>query len=138
MSTRSYIGYLNDDGSVTGIYCHFDGYLEGVGRTLYNHYTTDEKVKALVALGGISVLGERLEFKQDPKYSPKEYITPENGYTMAYARDWGEQLEIEHFSKPKQFEPDGMIEYSYLWVNNHWEVSFGHGFAPLIKEMFEG
>ncbi len=35
MATRSNIGIVNDNGSVTGIYCHWDGYPEhkrkGVG-----------------------------------------------------------------------------------------------------------
>ena len=39
MSTRSYIGKLLPGGSITGIYCHHDGYPEGVGVILRDHYT---------------------------------------------------------------------------------------------------
>ena len=31
MSTRSRIGMINLDGSVSSIYCHFDGYADGSG-----------------------------------------------------------------------------------------------------------
>ena len=34
MSTRSYIGKKHNDDTFTAIYCHFDGYPEGVGQTL--------------------------------------------------------------------------------------------------------
>ena len=44
MSTRSFIGIQNLDGTVTGIYCHHDGYLAGVGATLKAHYTTVRQV----------------------------------------------------------------------------------------------
>lgn len=38
MSTRSAIIRKTEDGSYEGIYCHFDGYLAGVGKTLQEHY----------------------------------------------------------------------------------------------------
>jgi len=34
MATRSRIAIENQDGTVTSIYCHFDGYLSGVGKLL--------------------------------------------------------------------------------------------------------
>jgi len=42
MATRSNIGIVNEDGSVTGIYCHWDGYPENnkvttkVGKLVYD------------------------------------------------------------------------------------------------------
>lgn len=58
MSTRSRIGIKNDDGTITSIYCHSDGYLGGVGALLADCYSTDESVKELLALGDLSELGE--------------------------------------------------------------------------------
>jgi hypothetical protein len=57
MSTRSRIGIKNDDGTITSIYCHSDGYLGGVGAILADCYSTDEKVRALLAVGNVSELG---------------------------------------------------------------------------------
>jgi hypothetical protein len=57
MSTRSRIGILNDDRSVTSIYCHFDGYPSGVGAILVAHYHDTVKVRELISLGDISSLG---------------------------------------------------------------------------------
>jgi hypothetical protein len=39
MSTRSRIAIENQNGSVTSIYCHFDGYISGVGKTIKRIYT---------------------------------------------------------------------------------------------------
>ena len=75
MATRSFIGKLLNDGSVRGIYCHHDGYPEGVGRTLEERYTSPEVVDALLSLGDISSLGDDL------------------GTTEAYHRDRGEDLQ---------------------------------------------
>jgi len=73
MSTRSNIGIINADGSVTVIYTHSDGYPDGVGKTLREHYNTEDKVRELLKLGDLSVLGE---------------VTDE---CIAYGRDRGEK-----------------------------------------------
>jgi hypothetical protein len=73
MSTRSRIAIEKQDGTVKSIYCHFDGYVDGVGKTLFNHYDK-EKLEKLIELGDISVLKESTE------------------NTVAYHRDRGEDL----------------------------------------------
>ena len=54
MATRSRIGIENEDGTVSSVYCHWDGYPSGNGRTLVEYYSDREKVKELIALGSIS------------------------------------------------------------------------------------
>lgn len=86
MSTRSMIFKENQDGTFTGIYCHFDGYPEHNGRILRNFYATEEQVDKLIALGDISSLDESPE-------SPPEGHTfgnPVKGFVVAYHRDRGE------------------------------------------------
>ena len=60
MSTRSLIGLKNDVG-ITYVYCHFDGYLDGVGITLVKNYDTEDKVKALLEKGDMSSLGDSID-----------------------------------------------------------------------------
>ena len=74
MSTRSRIAIENQNGSVTSIYCHFDGYISGVGKLLKEYYTTQAKVEELIELGDISSLDESTED------------------TIAYHRDRNEDL----------------------------------------------
>jgi hypothetical protein len=58
MSTNSYIGIENQDGTVDYIYCHFDGYVAGVGTALLLAYRTPEAARALVDSGDQSSLGD--------------------------------------------------------------------------------
>ena len=119
MATRSRIAIENQDGSVTSIYCHFDGYLSGVGKLLKEYYTTQPKVQALIELGDISSLD----------------MTPTS--TVAYHRDRGEDLnQLEHKDIESFF--NGNIEqYGYLFTkDNRWLVSTFCGFVsvcPLHK-----
>ena len=118
MSTRSYIGYVRDDGTVQAIYCHNSGYLEGVGKTLFECYTAEEKVFELLGLGDISSLKEGLSPRPGEKHS---FDAPCPGITIAYHRDRGEDWEM---NKPSTFENvaalldsalKGMCEYVYLF-----------------------
>jgi hypothetical protein len=104
MSTRSRIGIQNQNGTVSSIYCHFDGYPSGVGATLHEHYSDREKLQQLIELGDISSLGK------------------DTTETQAYHRDRGETLHnarveesLEHFAK-SDYE-----EYGYVYtLNNVW------------------
>lgn len=61
MSTRSSIAVQAADGSIRMIYCHFDGYLEGVGTTLLENYTTLDAATALINMGDASSIGDDLD-----------------------------------------------------------------------------
>lgn len=61
MATRSMIYKEQQDGTLKGIYCHWDGYLEYNGSILLEHYSDPDKLEKLLALGDISSLGEELE-----------------------------------------------------------------------------
>lgn len=60
MSTRSAIGYIQRNGNIRAVYCHFDGYLSNNGRLLIENYDLDG-VKAICNLGDMSSLGETIE-----------------------------------------------------------------------------
>lgn len=122
MSTTCYIGIENRNMSVDAIYCHYDGYIDGVGRTLFDNYKDVNKIKELISLGSISTLGKVTEFKQDSRYS---WTVAENGYTMAYHRDRGENWEDTktlHFNSNWTFisEVRNDVDYIYLFVDNEW------------------
>ena len=101
MATRSNIAIENQDGSVSAIYCHFDGYIDGVGKILQENYNTREEMEQLIALGDISSLGKTIE------------------ETVAYHRDRGEELQepMQHKTVPLYFEGQNSdIEYSYCFT----------------------
>jgi hypothetical protein len=109
MATRSRIAIENQDGSVTSIYCHWDGYTSGVGKTLEKWYTTQSKVEALIELGDISSLD----------------MTPTSA--VAYHRDRGEDLKQTLYDGVEELYTQGFnngIEYIYCFTKNgQWLVS---------------
>ncbi|ARJ65993.1 hypothetical protein WV31_10175 [Magnetospirillum sp. ME-1] len=89
MSTRSLIGRENADGTVSYIYCHYDGYLSGVGTTLLAHWVDPAKVDELIALGDLSALGASIGEKHpfDRWALPEEEREKVKGWCLAYGRD---------------------------------------------------
>lgn len=122
MATRSRIGIENEDGSVSSVYCHWDGYLEHNGVVLENHYKNRELVKKLISLGSISSLRESIECPEGHSFQ-----NPVEGYTIVYHRDRGESLDIRiHENKEAYFSSD-LEEYGYLFtLNGEWLVKSGY------------
>lgn len=113
MSTRSTIGIRHEDGSVTKIYCHWDGYIEWNGAILQKYYNTADKVEKLLALGNLSSLG--------PEIGPDD------------PSDWDINLESDHrkcrtyTSRGEAWEqasPSQLEEYNYLFDESEglWTV----------------
>lgn len=78
MATRSTIGILNSDNTITEIYCHWDGYIAHNGYILNRFYKTEKQVRALINGGAINNLGitpERISDKQhEEEYSNKTIL----------------------------------------------------------------
>jgi hypothetical protein len=87
MATRSRIAIENQDGSVTSVYCHWDGHIYTNGVILNYHYNTKEKVEELIGLGYLSSLGITIE------------------ETDAFHRDRGEEfIQIKYSNVEELFE----------------------------------
>ena len=57
MSTRSTIALEFADGTVQQVYCHFDGYLSGVGAELRSDYSDPFELRELINGGDMSSIG---------------------------------------------------------------------------------
>lgn len=131
MGTRARIGIVEPDGSVTSIYTHWDGYPDHHGPILLNHYATEERVRALLTLGDLSVLDENLGEKHDFDIRPK-------GVCTAYSRDRGEAGVDARRSASVDDLKEIAEEYTYLFrPGTGWQVS-GHdagyvSLADLVK-----
>jgi hypothetical protein len=114
MATRSRIGIENNNGTVSSIYCHWDGYPEHTGKILKDYYSDPNTLQQLLDLGDISFLKENLKD------------------TIAYHRDKGEDLNPS-FIHPdvNSFKPMEYEEYGYvLTKDNEWvivETAYGNG-----------
>jgi len=104
MSTRSTINIKNEDGTIDGIYCHYDGFPDNNGKMLLQHYDSEEKVKELINLGDISFLGPTLNQND----------------TKSYHRDDGDDIQISMYANEDSV--DG-ADYNYLWKDGMWWMS---------------
>ena len=119
MATRSTIAMRLEDGSVRSVYCHFDGYPDGVGATLREHYTNTAKIEQLLDLGDLSVLdveiGEKVDFNGRPE-----------GQCLFYGRDRGETgINARTHADENEwlgYRKGNACEYGYLWNGAWWVV----------------
>ena len=115
MSTRSLIAIELPDGKVKSIYVHSDGYVEGNGKLLVDHYATYDKAIKLFDYGDCSYLGE---------------TTNECSF---YQRDWdrGDKCPTATYNNEYclMYENSGatMIEYIYIYKGGEWHVSESRG-----------
>ena len=100
MSTHSYIGVIEEDGTLKYVYCHSDGYPSYLGRMLLTYYNTPELATGLVNLGDLSMVRSMVRKRLVPDKG--EYHTfkkpvcegPKGGITTAYHRDRKERFHI--------------------------------------------
>ena len=118
MATRGNIAIVNEDGSITSIYCHYDSYPQYVGKMLLNHYNNVGIINKLMELGDLSSLGENL-------YAVGHtWAAPIEGVCVAYGRDRGEKgVESRVFKSIEQYNrnaDNSGVNYQYLFEDGMW------------------
>lgn len=141
MSTNAGIHYVKGN-KLYSIYNHYDGYLEGVGKTLHEHYQDGKKVQKLINLGDISVLGERVE-----PIGEHSFGKAEKGTTVAYHRDREEPKRLYTRAIEEGQTIDLLIyisdlydyEHNYVYVEHEstWYYVDGHERYGLLSEALE-
>jgi hypothetical protein len=139
MATRSTIALEYADGTVDCIYSHWDGYLEGVGSVLLDHYQDPFKVRELMDLGDISHIGEVIGVQHpfsfhDAGMSLVEYEKQYGNMTTAYGRDRGEEdTASRSFASFEDYRDNHAYEeYEYvLRRDGVWYVSTGEDYVPV-------
>ena len=109
------IALQKEDGTLEAVYCHYDGYPEGVGKTLKEHYQDPDKVERLIEGGGMSCLA--------PDVEDCEYYT-----------GWGEKLKIytaPNTSALAKESKELWCEYLYVYdpsqdTENKWLITDLH------------
>lgn len=119
MATRSRIGIQDESGVVRSIYCHWDGYPDGVGATLKEYYSNRQKLNMLINLGDISILGENVATVDEHSFN-----NPKEGVTVAYHRDRGEELRPARVdSSLEAFASSDYEEFGYVYtLNDEWKI----------------
>ena len=113
MSTRSRIGILLPDDSILSVYHHFDGYPEGLGVKLVEHYNTYEKVTELIDGGNMSSCYSDNEYDDETQEFVKRDPRPEY-----YGGDEEAPILSKNFDEFTRI--DCWQEYSYVFVKDRW------------------
>jgi hypothetical protein len=129
MATRGAIGLRNEDGSVTGIYVHWDSYPSYVGQILFDHYD-HTKTRQLLDFGAVSSLGSEIgeQHNFDAAYNRDDH---RKNWCTFYTRDRGdESWPARTFASEKEFVEnfrESWCEYYYILEEcGTWFVS-DHG-----------
>lgn len=130
MATRSLIGKLNSDGTVTHIYCHWDGYPSHNGFLLQEYWNTPYKVDQLLALGDLSSLGKEIGEQQDFNGSRNR------DWCMAYGRDRNQSnTGAKTVSREDFFGDEDYIDYFYLYNEDfEWECYYEEELVDIPSE----
>lgn len=78
MGTRTAVFQEQQDGKFLGIYVHYDGYIEGVGKTLFEHYKQREKTYELINKKvALSSLGQTTTILNEKEYTKLHQTNPD-------------------------------------------------------------
>ncbi len=154
MGTRSDIIVKRSDNMWKRIYCHWDGYLSHNGQILFDHYNSQEKAEALVALGDLSSLAEEIgtkhnfDWRSEPKFDRSKKMSQKTKQEYnklsrqcnAYGRDRGE-TECDGYTGDSLSavwpEKGTWTEFTYIWYDGNWYVADpdeGSQAAILLKD----
>ena len=114
MSTRSIIAKQVGEDKYLTIFCHYNGYPDDNGATLLKHYNTPERVDALLALGDLEFLREKIE---PTPQMPHTADVPQPGVTVAMRRDMDlSGCEAVVMTREELIEPEYEgTEYTYVF-----------------------
>ena len=128
MSTRCTIGIKRQDGTFADIYCHYDGYLSGVGKELFENWNTAEKVELLIEGGTMSSLGSTIEACKfhHTSFGEKREDTLADTYAS-----------YKEYRNSDWFQSDSWIEFIYLFKDGKWWwfSTCGEKFKPLTEKV---
>lgn len=112
MSTRSMIAVIDNDDHVHAIYCHFDGYIEGVGATLVECWNSKSLAMSLIMGGNLRALG--VNTSDNDKFDGEPFVS------------------YDSFDDFLSDMKDSDCEYLYVYTNDRWIVlSDVHEVCPL-------
>lgn len=117
MSTHCKIAVKTEKG-YEAIYVHNDGYESYMYPMLTKNYNTEEKARALVALGDASSIQERLAPSSNRRHT---FDNPEEGVCVFYHRDSGERWEDNKpYIYPTKSKLLDIQYYTYIWEDGKW------------------
>ncbi len=131
MSTNARIGIKISGTKMVSIYSHWDGYPSWVGEKLLKYFNTEEKVKELLSMGNVSIMGDKI----GEKVNFDTFKSNENSQCLFYGRDRGDSDEeaITHEIGDMSYH----YSFTYLFKNGAWYVRIKKNFVLLTEKICE-
>ena len=108
MATRSFISRFNPETDMyESIYCHWDGYPQGVGVTLRDNYSYGDSPAVLMKFGDISSL------------KPTLFETQKEAYKLRGDSDVDAKI-FRFMSEMMEYYRNMSCEYGYIWRDGKW------------------
>ena len=123
---------MNEDGSITSVYCHWDGYPSHNGVILLENYQDPEKIKMLISLGDLSSLEKKLIPEGNVVHS---FEDPADGVCVFYGRDRKENgTSCRVSANMKEFiEIADWCDYCYIFEAGVWFLITMNGDKKPVK-----
>jgi hypothetical protein len=101
MSTRSQIAYIDPEtDQILSSYCHYDGYLDGVGQELLDNYNSFDRAKELVDGGEMRFPGNYFGKDQNQKLASR----------------------FETLLEWTEYGKEAWADYMYIYSEGGWSV----------------
>ena len=124
MATRALIGFLDDSSNeFVGTYNHYDGYPEGLGKTLVKFFNSKDAASKLARTGYISSIDPD-NGEIDSKYKEKPYyklIDTDEAFTAGMMI--GDA--VDYFGG----------DYGYIWVGDQWLTLKNNGVEGMARQI---
>ena len=123
MATRALIGFLDDDKQLVGTYNHYDGYPEGLGKTLVKHFNDRDAAERLASTGYISSIDQ--DGNIDSKFKDQEPLYKVIDAEDAYEAGLMVGDAVDYFGG----------DYGYVWVGDKWITIKNNGIAGMARQI---
>lgn len=135
MATRSMVGIKTETG-IRAIYVHWDGYPEGVGKTLNTYYNSDALINEMMDLGNASSIGPELGTKHDFNRPSSSGMGKECTF---YGRDRGEDgqesINFESTQELVDYAKGSWLEWIYIKGPDGWMTKPMNGEWQSLEEV---
>jgi hypothetical protein len=113
MGTHAIIAIQYND-TIQAVYCHWDGYFEGVGKILTENYKTEEKIDLLMSYGEISSLA--------PEIADCRFYERDMNYDYKDSKVFTDNIKKSAKEMLTEYAKSVYAEYIYLFVEGVWHM----------------
>lgn len=127
-----------------GVYCHHDGYINGVGKELIENYDTEEKILNLLCMGDLSNVCQGVSSYESwrNENNTEAEVIDETCERIGYS--WGDENKCEEKRIPAivggKLSAEWALkeEYAYLFDGDNWFVAYSQWNDSLGIAIFSG